>query len=114
MGVLGEGLALARGLGLSPEAAFDVLAASPLAAQAERRRGAIDSGRYPPRFPIALARKDAELIARAAAGADVELRLGPAMRSWLADAEDEGRGDQDYSAVLGHIARWPRDPAGPA
>ena len=38
LGVLGEALALAEGLGLSREAAFAVLAATPVAAQAERRR----------------------------------------------------------------------------
>src|SRR5439155_5235215 len=61
IGVLGEALALADALGLSRSAAFEVLAASPLAAQAERRREAVEADEYPPRFPIALAHKDAEL-----------------------------------------------------
>ena len=50
LGVLGEALALADGLGLEREATWEVLAATPLAAQAERRRPAIESGDYPVRF----------------------------------------------------------------
>jgi 3-hydroxyisobutyrate dehydrogenase/2-hydroxy-3-oxopropionate reductase len=42
VGALAEALALAQRLGLSREAAYEVLAASPLAAQAERRREAIE------------------------------------------------------------------------
>jgi 3-hydroxyisobutyrate dehydrogenase-like beta-hydroxyacid dehydrogenase len=105
LGVLGEALALAEGLGLSRDAAFRVLAATPLAAQAERRRGAIESGEYPARFRLSLARKDANLIAEAAAASGVDLRLGAAAQAWLADADDGGWGDHDYSAVLAWILR---------
>lgn len=103
LGVLGEALALADGLGLSRETAFEVLAATPLAAQAERRRESIESGDYPPRFALSLARKDADLILEAAAGVNVDLRLIQAARAWLAEAQDAGRGDSDYSAVLAEI-----------
>ena len=100
---LGEALALAGGLGLSDEAAYEVLAATPLAAQADRRRDAIAAGEYPPRFPLALARKDADLVSDAAATAHVELRVANAARAWLADAERAGHGERDYTAVLGTI-----------
>jgi len=100
---LGEALALADGLGLSREAAYGVLAATPLATQAERRRGAVESGEYPTRFSLSLARKDADLIAEAAAAAGVELRTTSAGRTWLSDADAAGRDEQDYSAVLAHI-----------
>jgi 3-hydroxyisobutyrate dehydrogenase/2-hydroxy-3-oxopropionate reductase len=103
LGVLGEALALARGLGLSPDAAFEILAATPLAAQAERRRHSIETGDYPPRFPLSLAHKDADLIAGAAAVSGVDLRLAIAARAWLADADDAGLGDLDYAAVLARI-----------
>jgi 3-hydroxyisobutyrate dehydrogenase-like beta-hydroxyacid dehydrogenase len=103
LGVLGEALALAQALGLSQSTAFEVLAATPLAAQAERRRESIETGEYPPRFRLSLARKDAELITEAAAGARVDLRLLTAARSWLADAEDGGCGERDYSAMLARI-----------
>ncbi len=103
LALLGEALALADRLGLSRVAAYDVLAGTPVAAQAERRRGAIETGEYPARFSLSLARKDADLIGEAAAASGAELRLAAAARSWLADAESAGWGDRDYAAVLAHI-----------
>ena len=50
------------------------------------------------RFPLRLARKDADLIAELG----LDLRLTEAGRSWLAEAGD---GEQDYSAVLERITR---------
>ncbi|TML10003.1 MAG: NAD(P)-dependent oxidoreductase [Actinobacteria bacterium] len=103
IGLLGETLALADGLGLSREAAFEVLGKTALAEQAERRRPAIESGEYPARFALYLARKDADLIVEAAAKAGIELRLTEGAREWLADAEAAGLGNEDYSAVLARI-----------
>jgi 3-hydroxyisobutyrate dehydrogenase len=103
LGVLGEALALADGLDLSREIAFAVLAATPLAREAARRRAAIESSAYPRRFALALARKDADLILDAARGARIDLRLVPAARAWLADAERRGAATQDYTAVLAAI-----------
>jgi 3-hydroxyisobutyrate dehydrogenase/2-hydroxy-3-oxopropionate reductase len=105
LGVLGEALALAQVLGLSREATFAVLGKTPLAVQAERRRPAIESGDYPARFSLSLARKDADLIAEAAEAARVDLRLTEAARTWLAAAEEAGWGDRDYAAVLAWILR---------
>jgi 3-hydroxyisobutyrate dehydrogenase-like beta-hydroxyacid dehydrogenase len=105
LGVLGEALALADGLGLSRDSAFEILASTPIAAQAERRRPSIESGAYPRRFSLSLARKDADLVAEVAAAAGVDLRLGEAARSWLREAEEAGRGDEDYSALLAGILR---------
>ena len=103
IGVLGEALALAEGLGLSRAKAFEVLAATPLAGQAELRRESVERDEYPPRFALYLARKDAELVVAAAEEAGVELRLTAAERRWLAEAEEAGWGDRDYSAVLAWI-----------
>jgi 3-hydroxyisobutyrate dehydrogenase-like beta-hydroxyacid dehydrogenase len=96
IGVLGEALRLAERLGLPRDAAFEVLGVSPLAAQAERRRAALEANDFPPRFPLGLARKDADLVGAAAP----DLRVAQAARSWLVDADDAGWGDRDYSAVL--------------
>ena len=104
---LGEAVALGDGLGLSREALWGVLAATPLAAQAERRRPALEEGSYMPRFTLSLARKDADLILAAAAQAGIELRLVTAAGAWLVEAEEAGLGDLDYSAVLGQITRQP-------
>jgi 3-hydroxyisobutyrate dehydrogenase-like beta-hydroxyacid dehydrogenase len=105
LGVLGEALALAQGLGLSREAAFTVLGKSPLAAQLERRRESLESGEYPFRFSLSLARKDVDLIAEAAEASDVELRLTEAARASLAEAEEAGWGDRDYAEILAWIQR---------
>lgn len=105
VGVLGESLALAGALGLDNETAFEVLAATPLAPQAERRRPAFESGDYPPRFQLSLARKDADLILESACTAEIDLRLAEAAQSWFADGETAGRGAQDYSSVLEEITR---------
>jgi 3-hydroxyisobutyrate dehydrogenase len=97
--LLGETLALADSLGLPRETAWEVLAATPLAAQAERRRPAVDSGEYPPRFRLSLARKDADLVL----ATDPDLPALAAAREHLAAAEAAGLGDEDYAAVLKHI-----------
>lgn len=99
LGLLGEALRLAARLGLSRDVTFEVLAATPIAAQAERRRAAFDANDYPPRFPLALAHKDAELVT----AADPGLRLAEAARSWLADADTASWGERDYSALLAWV-----------
>jgi 3-hydroxyisobutyrate dehydrogenase len=101
--LLGEVIALGRALGLDEEALSEVLAATPLAAQAERRRPAIASGDYPQRFALRLARKDAGLIAGAAQAHGRDLRLLDAARTWLEDAEAAGWGERDYTSVLARI-----------
>jgi 3-hydroxyisobutyrate dehydrogenase-like beta-hydroxyacid dehydrogenase len=103
LAAVGEALSLADGLALERDAAYAVLARTPLAAQAERRRDAIEANRYPPRFRLALARKDSELIAEAAAASGRELRLGESAQAWLVEAEGAGYGEADYAAVLAHI-----------
>lgn len=103
LGLLGESLALADGLGLSREATWEVLGGTPLGGQAERRRPAVESGEYPLRFALALARKDADLVAEAAAAAGVECPLASGARDWFADAEAAGWGERDYSAILARI-----------
>jgi 3-hydroxyisobutyrate dehydrogenase/2-hydroxy-3-oxopropionate reductase len=103
IGVLGEALALADGVGLPREVALDVLATTGLGAQVERRRAVIESGEYPPRFALSLARKDADLIAAAAADGEVDIRVLEAARSWLSEADTAGWGHRDYAAVLAFI-----------
>jgi 3-hydroxyisobutyrate dehydrogenase/2-hydroxy-3-oxopropionate reductase len=101
IGVLGEALALGNGLGLSQDVVFDVLGTTALADQAKRRRPSVESGEYPARFSLALARKDADLISEA--GSDLNLPVLSAARAWLVEAEKAGRGGEDYSAVLARI-----------
>jgi 3-hydroxyisobutyrate dehydrogenase-like beta-hydroxyacid dehydrogenase len=101
--LLGEILAIADGLGVSRDVAFRVLAATPLAAQAERRRGSLERGEFPLRFSLALARKDARLIVDAAKETGVDARVLSAAAEWFTEAYDAGLGDRDYSEVLNAI-----------
>jgi 3-hydroxyisobutyrate dehydrogenase/2-hydroxy-3-oxopropionate reductase len=110
LSVTAEAIALGDGLGLPREVTFDVLSFTPVAAQAERRRDAVESGDFPLRFALALALKDADLIAEAADGAGVDLRVARAAREWVQEADRRGWGERDYSSVIAHIldSRQPR------
>jgi 3-hydroxyisobutyrate dehydrogenase-like beta-hydroxyacid dehydrogenase len=108
LALLGEALALADGLGLDRSSALDVLARSPLGGQVERRRPALESGEFPLRFRLRLAGKDLDLVTAAAGDAGIDLRVGPAARSWIGDATDAGWGDEDYSSVVAFITGAPR------
>ena len=103
LALLGEVVALADGLGLARDVTFEVLAATPLAGPAERRRASIEGGGYPLRFTLALARKDSELITDAARAAELDVRVLEAVRTWLADAADAGLGERDYSTMIARI-----------
>jgi mannose-6-phosphate isomerase-like protein (cupin superfamily) len=103
VGILGEALAFADSLGLPRAVTWRVLAHTPLADQAGRRRPVVESGVFPPRFALSLARKDADLIVAAADVTETDVRLTAAARTWLVDAEAAGLGGGDYTAVLHHI-----------
>jgi 3-hydroxyisobutyrate dehydrogenase-like beta-hydroxyacid dehydrogenase len=95
---VGEALALADAFGLERSSVFDVLIeGSHLRSIVESKRESIESGTYPPRFKLSLARKDLELVS-AAAGRP--LPVVEAARAWFGRAEREGAGDEDYSAVV--------------
>jgi 3-hydroxyisobutyrate dehydrogenase-like beta-hydroxyacid dehydrogenase len=103
LAVLGEALALAQALGLPQDVAFEVLSATPIGPQADRRRPAVESGQFPLRFAMSLARKDADLVTGAAESAGLALPVATAARDWVAAAVEAGHGKDDYSSVLAHI-----------
>jgi 3-hydroxyisobutyrate dehydrogenase/2-hydroxy-3-oxopropionate reductase len=105
LGQIGEALSLAQALGLPRDVAFEVLSCTPVAAQAERRRRAVETGEYPLHFTLKLAHKDGTLIVDAAKGAAVDLRLAAAARSWFTDADEAGWGEGDYSSILAYMLR---------
>jgi 3-hydroxyisobutyrate dehydrogenase-like beta-hydroxyacid dehydrogenase len=100
LGQLAETLSLAQALGLPRHVAFDVLSTTPLAAQAERRRGAVESGEYPLHFSLRLAGKDGTLIENAS---ELDLRVSAAAASWFDEADEAGWGDLDYSTILAYV-----------
>lgn len=101
--LLGETILLGRRLGLADAGIFETLADTPLAAQAERRRPMIVSGEYPRRFALSLARKDAQLIRDAAETSGARVQLIEAAGRWLAQGDDSGWGNHDYTAMLAFI-----------
>jgi 3-hydroxyisobutyrate dehydrogenase-like beta-hydroxyacid dehydrogenase len=104
LAVLGEALALADALALDRTTAFDVLATTPLASQDTNRRPLLD-GDDPPRFTLALARKDAELMLAEAGRAGRELLITDAVARYFTAAEGDGYGDRDYTALLASVTR---------
>ena len=104
---LAEALALADALGLDEAAVLDILSESPIGVTAKSKRKLIESGEYPANFKLSLAAKDLRLVTSAAEGAGLELRLAPAARAWLEQADTEGKGDLDYSAVIASVRGRP-------
>src|SRR5262249_8591354 len=100
VGLRAEALRGGAALGLPRHPASGVRAATPVAAEAKRRRRAMEGGESAPRFALPRGRKDARLINEAAAAAGADLRLLAAVETWLADAERAGLGDRDYTAML--------------
>lgn len=98
--VLGETIALAGELELPHRVALEVLGLTPLAEQAARRRAVLDGESFPTRYRLSLARKDTDLMVANTSSGGAAQRLLPAIRSWLVEAEDRGRGDHDYLAIL--------------
>ena len=104
---LAEALALADALGLEESPVLDILSESAIGTTVKSKRDKIESGVYEPNFSLALAAKDLRLVTQAAETAGVELRLAPAARSWLEQADEHGLGDLDYSAVIADIRGRP-------
>jgi 3-hydroxyisobutyrate dehydrogenase-like beta-hydroxyacid dehydrogenase len=101
--LFGETIALADRLGLSREVTLEILGFTPLSLVTKRRRDQLETGDFPLRFRLALARKDGELIRDAAKAAHADTRILEAAATWFAEAEEAGLGDEDYSTVLRHI-----------
>ena len=110
--ILGETVALADELGLPRGAALEVLALTPLADQARRRHAVLGGQPFPARYRLALARKDTDLMLASTASASSAQQMLPVIRSWLAEAEDRGRGDDDYLALLTTIIEGTADAGG--
>lgn len=104
---LAEALALADALGLDEAAVLDILSESPIGATTKSKRKLIESGEYPANFKLELAAKDLGLVTAAAEAAGLDLRLAPAARAWLEQADAQGLGELDYSAVIAAVRGRP-------
>jgi 3-hydroxyisobutyrate dehydrogenase len=94
-----EMLSLAEGLGLEPGQALEAVAGGPLDLPYMQMKGRAMLARdFTPSFRLALAAKDADLAARAAASAGLELPALQAICRRMAAAAEE-HGDEDLAAV---------------
>ena len=101
-----EGFTLGRLLGLSPDAALDVLEGASVAAQTVRsKRDLLRGGDYGnPGFRLALMHKDLRLTLDAARAARASLPATQRVAELYAGAEGRGLADQDYAAVAAYLA----------
>lgn len=101
---VGEALALSDALGLRRDQVLEILSDSPVGPTVSGKRANIEAHSYPPNFKLRHAAKDMRLVTDQAERKALELRIAQAAAAWLGRAEDEGHGDEDYSAAVETIA----------
>jgi 3-hydroxyisobutyrate dehydrogenase len=102
---LAESVALAEGLGLDPRQLIEVLEGGPLFAPYVQIKGtAMIESAFDPSFTLALALKDARLVATAAEDVGLELPLPRTIAEQMQRGVDAGDGDLDLSATV-RVAR---------
>lgn len=96
----GESVALARGLGVDPQAFLDAVAGGPLdLPYLQNKAAAILGDDWTPSFTVDNAAKDAGLIVDAAGAAGVRLDVAEAVRARLLRASERGHGGDDMVAA---------------
>ncbi len=110
---LSEALTLAEAAGIDRSAAYDVLAASAVAAPyvAYKRGAFMAPDETPAAFSLELAQKDLRLIGQLADAVGSEVAQARTNLELLADAAGTEGADADISAVAAHIRRSARKPA---
>jgi 3-hydroxyisobutyrate dehydrogenase-like beta-hydroxyacid dehydrogenase len=103
MVAVGEALVLGDALGVKREDLLDVLRGSYLGGVIESKESAIVGGDWSPRFTLALAAKDLQLVNHEAEGAGVTLEAATANRGVYESALASSYGDLDYSAVIKYL-----------
>jgi 3-hydroxyisobutyrate dehydrogenase len=100
-----ETLAVARALDVPGERFLETIAGGPLDSDYAQVKGpAMLSGSFEPSFPLALARKDVELVLAAAAEAGLDLPLMRGVREGLHRAVQAGHGDEDIAATYAGLS----------
>ncbi|MBZ6129145.1 NAD(P)-dependent oxidoreductase [Streptomyces olivaceus] len=97
----GETLALAKALGVDPDAFFDAIADGPLDMGYLRAKASLirDGALTPAQFAVTTAEKDARLIVEAGEANGVRLDAAAAGAERLARAAAQGHGDEDMAAA---------------
>ncbi|MCI4346763.1 MAG: NAD(P)-dependent oxidoreductase [Thermoplasmata archaeon] len=111
LALLGEALAFGEALGLDRRQLLGALArGGGRSAMLEAKRDQIERQEYAPRFRLSLALKDAKLIEKAARAANRPLLLAPPVRKSYERAAKEGRGAEDFAAVVESARSRPATP----
>jgi 3-hydroxyisobutyrate dehydrogenase len=98
---LAESVALAEALDLDPAGLIEVLEGGPIYAPYMKLKGqAMIDGEFPPAFSLALAAKDARLVAEAAEAAGLDLPLPRTIAQQMGRGVDAGHGEEDMSATV--------------
>jgi 3-hydroxyisobutyrate dehydrogenase len=98
---LSEAILLAEGLGVDPRAFIELIDGGPLGPPYAKLKGTLMIDRsYPTSFSLALARKDAQLVAEAAERAGVDAPLARLAAERMGIAVDAGYGDDDMAAAI--------------
>jgi 3-hydroxyisobutyrate dehydrogenase len=98
---LAESVLLAEGLGVEPSAFLDIIDGGPMGPPYARLKGDMMIERaYDTSFSLALARKDAGLVAEAASAAGLDLPLPAVVGERMQAAIDAGHGDDDMAATV--------------
>jgi 3-hydroxyisobutyrate dehydrogenase len=97
---LAETIDLAESIDVDPRTFLETISGGPLGPAYADLKGKLMIERdFPPSFPLALAAKDADLVAEAAERHDCDLGLLPAVRERIARAVERGHGDEDLAAL---------------
>jgi len=102
---VGELLALTDRAGLQQGVVLDGLGLGPLASFIERWRERLEDRYERPDFPLALARKDLDLVLGEAEGVGVSLTMTATAAARADEALDAGLGERDFGAVAGFLRR---------
>ena len=98
---LAETVAFAEGIGVDPRRFLEVIDGGPMGPPYAQLKGkAMVERSFDPSFTLALAAKDAALVADAAEKAGMELPLPGLVRDQMRKAIDAGHGDLDMAATF--------------
>jgi 3-hydroxyisobutyrate dehydrogenase-like beta-hydroxyacid dehydrogenase len=103
---LGEAFALVRKCGIEPGRFLEVLSNTSLGSPAYKNYGKmiVDQAWSPAQFAMPLGVKDVELALATAAAVGMRLPSAEMIRSHLLEAIEEGRAEEDWAALAGHLA----------
>ena len=103
---LGEAFALVRKGGVAPADFLNILSNTSLGSPAYKNYGKmiVEQAWTPAQFAMPLGVKDVELALSTAQELGMRLPSGEMIRKHLLEAIEEGRADEDWAALAGHLA----------